>query len=347
MRHRSRLSPGDGSDEVTAWVGIVAGVGRRGGDLLFWLPSWGGLSGSYNHPSPAMAGPSNAVGPGDDGTRSDANQRLCRRVGGHGVDHAAEPAIGRPSRPDKSGRYSRLAVRYDAGPAASAHLGQSHPDAGPLRQQCLVVEQLDEVLVPASPRRRTSAISGWISQGPVDDRRDYGALKDHASLALADRGITTWLYRDSRLSDQDLEISTNTGLPVLSRTETAVRVRATPDRGPKWLDARTVVVYEKPTDIPHPTGADLVRYAAMFVNVPYLWGGRAGFGFDCSGFTSTIYQVYGITLPRDAGPQAADSRGRPVDDPGSWWPAICSTRTAAGTPRRRSTTWPCIPGTAR
>ena len=41
--------------------------------------------------------------------------------------------------------------------------------------------------------------------------------------------------------------------------------------------------------------------------------GRAGFGFDCSGFTSTIYQVYGITLPRDADPQAADSRGRPVD----------------------------------
>ena len=34
---------------------------------------------------------------------------------------------------------------------------------------------------------------------------------------------------------------------------------------------------------------------------------------DFSGFTSTIYQVYGITLPRDAGPQAADSQGRPVD----------------------------------
>ena len=68
-----------------------------------------------------------------------------------------------------------------------------------------------------------------------------------------------------------------------------------------------------PRDIPHPSGADLVRHAAGFVNVPYLWGGRAGFGLDCSGFTSTIYQMSGITLPRDAGPQAADSRGRAID----------------------------------
>jgi cell wall-associated NlpC family hydrolase len=72
-------------------------------------------------------------------------------------------------------------------------------------------------------------------------------------------------------------------------------------------------VYEKPTDIPHPTGADLAQHAAVFVNVPYLWGGRAGFGLDCSGLTSTIYQLHGITLPRDAGPQAADIRGRAID----------------------------------
>jgi cell wall-associated NlpC family hydrolase len=171
----------------------------------------------------------------------------------------------------------------------------------------------DEVLVPGQPTPKDSlGYPGWIPKAQLTTDPGYGALKEHAPFALADRGITTWLYRESGLSDHDLEISTNTRLPVLSRTDKAVQV-ATPDRGPKWLDARTVAVYEKPTDIPHPTGADLVRYAAVFVNVPYLWGGRAGFGIDCSGFTSTIYQVYGITLPRDAGPQAADIEGRRVD----------------------------------
>ena len=104
-------------------------------------------------------------------------------------------------------------------------------------------------------------------------------------------------------------------------------------------------VYEKPTDIPHPTGADLVRYAAEFVSVPYLWGGRAGFGLDCSGFTSTVYQLHGITLPRDAGPQAADSRGRAIDksalQPGDLL-FYSHGEQAIPTIPTRSTTWPCI-----
>jgi gamma-D-glutamyl-L-lysine dipeptidyl-peptidase len=171
----------------------------------------------------------------------------------------------------------------------------------------------DEVRVPGQPTPKDSeGYPGWIPKAQLTTDPAYAASQDQASFALANRGITTWLYRESGLSNRDLEISANTRLPVVSRTEKAVQV-ATPDRGPKWLDARTVAVYEKPTDIPHPTGGDLVRYAAVFVNVPYVWGGRAGFGFDCSGFTSTIYQVYGFTLPRDAGPQAADSRGRAID----------------------------------
>jgi cell wall-associated NlpC family hydrolase len=171
----------------------------------------------------------------------------------------------------------------------------------------------DEVVVPGQPTPKNPlGYPGWIPKAQLTTDARNGALNNGASVALADRGVTTWLYRDFRLSEHDLEISTNTRLPVLDRTDRAIRV-ATPDRGPRWLDARTVTVYEKPAPATHFTGTDLVRYAAVFVNVPYLWGGRAGFGFDCSGFTSTIYQVHGITLPRDADAQAADSHGRAVD----------------------------------
>jgi cell wall-associated NlpC family hydrolase len=42
----------------------------------------------------------------------------------------------------------------------------------------------------------------------------------------------------------------------------------------------------------------------LFLNAPYLWGGKTPFGIDCSGFTQTVYKLNGIKLLRDAYQQA-------------------------------------------
>jgi hypothetical protein len=49
---------------------------------------------------------------------------------------------------------------------------------------------------------------------------------------------------------------------------------------------------------------NLVGNAMMYLNAPYLWGGRSPFGIDCSGFTQVIYKLNGFKLPRDASQQA-------------------------------------------
>ncbi|KEY17742.1 C40 family peptidase [Kaistella antarctica] len=49
---------------------------------------------------------------------------------------------------------------------------------------------------------------------------------------------------------------------------------------------------------------DVAETAKQFLNVPYLWSGRSFFGIDCSGFVQLIYKVHGISLPREAQPQA-------------------------------------------
>lgn len=45
---------------------------------------------------------------------------------------------------------------------------------------------------------------------------------------------------------------------------------------------------------------DLPRFAKKFLGIPYVWGGRSGFGYDCSGFIQMIYRKLGIFLRRDA-----------------------------------------------
>ncbi len=48
----------------------------------------------------------------------------------------------------------------------------------------------------------------------------------------------------------------------------------------------------------------LVNVALMYLNTPYLWGGKSPFGIDCAGFTQMVYKLCGYYLLRDVAQQA-------------------------------------------
>ncbi|MBU2929908.1 C40 family peptidase [Winogradskyella psychrotolerans] len=50
--------------------------------------------------------------------------------------------------------------------------------------------------------------------------------------------------------------------------------------------------------------AHIITSAFLFLNTPYLWGGKTPFGIDCSGFTQMVYKINGYKLLRDASEQA-------------------------------------------
>jgi cell wall-associated NlpC family hydrolase len=56
------------------------------------------------------------------------------------------------------------------------------------------------------------------------------------------------------------------------------------------------------------TGEDLVRVAQSLKNVSYLWGGKNMMGYDCSGFSQTVYSAFGIYLLRNAREQATQGK---------------------------------------
>ena len=49
----------------------------------------------------------------------------------------------------------------------------------------------------------------------------------------------------------------------------------------------------------------------MFLDAPYLWGGKTALGLDCSGLAQGALQAAGIPCPRDSDMQEL-SLGKPV-----------------------------------
>ncbi|SFJ54209.1 Cell wall-associated hydrolase, NlpC family [Halobacillus dabanensis] len=142
----------------------------------------------------------------------------------------------------------------------------------------------------------------WMPKDQLADQKRYSVLKEKKSFALV-TAPTANIYDDRIKSQEFKEISFNTRLPVVAQTGSMVLV-ATPSDGMKWVSSDHVSIYKNEEDIPNPDGEDVIETGKQFLGLPYLWAGASGFGFDCSGFTHTIYKAHGITIPRDSSVQA-------------------------------------------
>lgn len=171
----------------------------------------------------------------------------------------------------------------------------------------------DKIAVPGQPTPKNPlGYPGWVPKVQLVTSSQYEAAKQEHPFAVVDAAPTVWLYNGRQLAGKFMRISFNTRLPVLAQRDGAIEV-ATPADGPKWLAAKDVSVYDSFADIPRPTAAELIKTGKMFMGLPYLWGGRSGFAYDCSGFTASIYQSHGIIIPRDASGQAAFDKGTKIN----------------------------------
>lgn len=177
-------------------------------------------------------------------------------------------------------------------------------------ERVTVVERRGEwtkVVVPSQPSSLDSrGYPGWLPTTQL--AKDEGPTTRPKAVVIK----PTTPLRDADDSDKTvMELSYNTTLPVIAMGGPWVTV-ARPNDGKGLVAAADVELINRSRR--SPTGADLVSSAQMFSGLPYLWGGNSSAGFDCSGFTSTIYGAHGVVIPRDADDQAAS--GTPVDRAG-------------------------------
>ncbi|MTT32951.1 NlpC/P60 family protein [Terrilactibacillus sp. BCM23-1] len=94
-------------------------------------------------------------------------------------------------------------------------------------------------------------------------------------------------------------LSMGTRLPIIKDLDENISVLV-PSGEIGYLD-RSSIAYDKLKPF---SSQAIIKLAERFLNLPYLWAGMSSYGFDCSGFSYSMYRMFGKMIPRDAHDQA-------------------------------------------
>jgi gamma-D-glutamyl-L-lysine dipeptidyl-peptidase len=166
-------------------------------------------------------------------------------------------------------------------------------------EEVRVEKQLDGWSYIATPE----GYHGWVPAGSVVSRTTpyEGSVKTSR--------LTAFVY-----GIQDTERGPITKLPygsklqVLDATDARWLKIAMPDGREAFIQKGDVLV-----QAPLSKKGDLVSFSQKFLELPYAWGGRSSFGYDCSGFVQMLYSQIGINLQRDARQQVVDTRFKTIE----------------------------------
>ncbi len=200
---------------------------------------------------------------------------------------------------------------------------------------CLIATGLfyiDEPVV--TMREQPKADSRVASQAIFSEKVEAGASQDGWVSIKTSDGYSGWVpsrsfielkesyetsLKVSRLSAHVYGIKDTEFGPILTLPYGS-RLKALDTTGPRWIQIALPngkACYIQKGDVaPEPklgTKADLVAFSQKFLGLPYAWGGRSSFGYDCSGFVQMLYSQLNIFLQRDACQQILDNRFKTVE----------------------------------
>lgn len=128
---------------------------------------------------------------------------------------------------------------------------------------------------------------GWLTYHMITE-------VDHAVASLKTEWVAGNLVSTARYREQLINLPM--GAPLIGYD---------PQTTALWNEDYHFQGYAHKTELPAGP-SHLTEVAQLWLNAPYLWGGKTLMGVDCSGFVQTIYRYHGMALKRDAWQQAEE-----------------------------------------
>ncbi|MBB4183464.1 cell wall-associated NlpC family hydrolase [Sinorhizobium terangae] len=173
----------------------------------------------------------------------------------------------------------------------------------PLRRRPDLACGTDTELLYGETARVLDVAGGWA--WVKADLDGYVGYVPEAALSSSNAPAThfvavprTFVYRGADLRfPQAFALSMGSRVHVVGEAET---------RGTRYflLDSGLAVIANHCVPANEALAGDYVSVATRFLETPYLWGGRSGFGIDCSGLVQLSMQMVGSDAPRDSDMQA-------------------------------------------
>lgn len=173
----------------------------------------------------------------------------------------------------------------------------SKPRSGSDRTSQLIY---NERVFPLSERsqfmrvRCEDGYTGWVRKDHIVDA-DSKALKWFVDVPVAS-------LLDGKTGKFIGKLSFGTGISIMEKTESFGRIEFTGKEA--WISLgcagkvpRTKQGWRK-----------IKEFIENLVGTPYLWGGRSGFGLDCSGLVQLVFNSCGYRLQRDSVDQRKSGR---------------------------------------
>lgn len=139
--------------------------------------------------------------------------------------------------------------------------------------------------------------SGWVRKEGIHSR-DIPFTIENRSVMLRVNRLSAHVY-----DQQETIYGPILTLPFESR----MICHNFEDDQSRWLlvelpDSRLVYVQRGDVSLVNSSKnpAEITQFSRSFLGIPYTWGGRSSFGYDCSGFVQMLYRQMGIFLPRDS-----------------------------------------------